>query len=301
MKIDNKCIDFQDITVGILYCGDMGSAVGRLLRKAGLRVVTTCQGRSLRTREQARSSGIEILPGLDEVLAQSNVIFSLVLPAAAIDLAEKYVALHQTHMKNSIFIEANSIGLDKLEQIECLMAKHDISFVDAAIHGTANQLEDIGVLYVSGPKARYIEKICQKVWRVNWLGERIGSASKMKMIMAGISKTLAAMFLDIGVLAERAAMFEPFLKSCHHFYPGVMTAINRTLPTYTRHTPRRVSEIRNIEQMAREYSLRLGITHETGQLLKLVASIDWSHLDPGSLTDIHTIIQRVEEIRLPEN
>lgn len=294
---DNPFTNIHGITVGILYCGDMGSAVGRLLCKAGLRVVTTCQGRSRTTREQARSSGIEILPRFDEVVAQSHVVFSTVLPIAAVDLAQKYAAFHQTHSKNSVFVEANSIGLDKLEQIERLMAEHNISLVDAAIHGTANRLEDIGVLYVSGPMARYIEEICQSVWRVNWLGEQIGSASRIKLIMSGISKTLAAMFLDIGVLAERADLFEPFLQSCHHFYPGIMTAIERMLPTYPRHAARRVSEIKDIEQMAREYRLRLYMTHEAGELLKLVPRVDWSRVDPGSLTDIHTIIQMVEEVR----
>ena len=39
-------------TVGILYCGEMGSAFGKLLRKGGVRVITTCQGRSRATEEQ---------------------------------------------------------------------------------------------------------------------------------------------------------------------------------------------------------------------------------------------------------
>ena len=283
-------------TVGILYCGDMGSALGRLFRKDGLRVVTTCQGRSNSTEEQARLSGIEIFPELDDVIAQSHLVFSLVLPEAAVDVAQQYAARHEMRPKNSVFVDANTIGLEKLEQIERLMSERSIPLVDAAIHGTANRLEDIGVLYISGPRARSVEEICRAVLRVNWLGEQIGSASRMKLIMSGMAKTLAAMFLEIGVLAERADMLEPFLQNCHHFYPGIMTAIGRTLPTYPRHAARRVGEIRDIEHMAQGSQLRLGMTHEAGELIKLVASVDWDLVDLGSPIDIRTIIRSVAKV-----
>jgi 3-hydroxyisobutyrate dehydrogenase-like beta-hydroxyacid dehydrogenase len=283
-------------TVGILYCGDMGSALGRLFRKEGLRVVTTCQGRSSTTEEQARLSGIEILPELDDVVAQSHLVFSIVLPMAAGDVAQQYADRHEMRPKNSVFVEANSNGMEKLTQIERVMSERNIPLVDAAIHGAAHRLEDIGVLYVSGPRARSVEEICRSVLRVDWLGEQIGSASRMKLIMSGMSKTLTATFLEVGVLAERTDMLEPFLENCHHFYSGIMTVIDRTLPTYPRHAARRFNEIGDIEQMAHALQLRLGMTHEAGHLIELIASIDWSQMESGSLEDIRTIIRSVAKV-----
>ena len=112
--MDVKVNDVEhSTTVGILYCGDMGSALGQLFRKSGLRVVTTCQGRSGSTGEQARSSGIEILPELDDVVTQSHLVFSLVLPAAAIDVAWQYTSRHEMRPRGSVFIEANTAGLER--------------------------------------------------------------------------------------------------------------------------------------------------------------------------------------------
>jgi 3-hydroxyisobutyrate dehydrogenase-like beta-hydroxyacid dehydrogenase len=288
-------------TVGILYCGDMGSAFGKLLRKGGLRVVTTCEGRSRVTREQALASGIEILPRLDDVVAQSHIVFSIVLPSAAVDVARQYISCHQMRRQDSIFVEANAIGFETLEQIDRLMVDHNIPLVDAAIHGVAHRLQDLGVLYLSGPSARRVEAICRGLLRVNWLGVDIGSASRMKLLMSAISKGLVALFLEVGALAERADILESFLDSCQQFYPDFMTVIERILPSYPRHAARRAGDIREIEQMAHTLDLRAGMTHEAGELIQLIASLHWDQKELRSPVDIRTIIQSVAKACPPQN
>lgn len=280
-------------TVGILYCGEMGSALGKLLHKSGLRVITTCEGRSRATEEQARSSGIEILPRLVDVVAQSHLVFSLVLPSVAIDVARQYISCHQMRPKDSIYIDANSIGLETLEQIDRLMVEQNIPLVDAAIHGVAHRLEDLGVLYISGPKAGSVEAICRDILRVNRMGVQMGSASRMKLLMSGISKGLVALFLEVGVVAERAHMSECFLESCHYFYPSLMTVIERLLITYPRHAARRVGEIQNIEQLGRALHLRLGMIHEAGDLMQHISKVPWDQGELGTSDDIRKIIQAV--------
>jgi 3-hydroxyisobutyrate dehydrogenase-like beta-hydroxyacid dehydrogenase len=288
-------------TIGILYCGEMGSAFGKLMRKGGMRVVTTCQGRSRATEERARASSMEILPGLDDVVAQSHFVFSLVLPSAAVDVARQYISCSRTRPQDSIFVEANSIGLEALEQIEHLMAEQNIPMVDAAFNGLAHRLEDLGLLHISGPEAGRIGAICEGLLRVNCLGPQIGSASRLKLLMSGIAKGLVALFLEVGVLAEQADMSEPFLESCREFYPALMTIIDRVLATYPRHAVRRTVEIRDIEQMGRMLQLRLGMTHEAGDLIQLMANIPWDRVELGSASDIRTIIQAMAKACLIES
>jgi hypothetical protein len=119
--------------------------------------------------------------------------------------------------------------------------------------------------------------------------------------MSGISKGLVALFLEIGALAERADMSESFLESCRHFYPSLMTVIERVLITYPRHAARRVGEIQDIEQMGRALDLRLGMTHEAGELIQLIASLHWDQVELGSPADIRTIIQSVAKACPPKN
>ena len=289
------------VTVGILYCGEMGSAFGKLLRKGGMRVVTTCQGRSHATEERARSSEIEILPRLDDVVAQSQVVFSLVLPSAAVDVARQYISCHEMRPSGGVFVEANSIGLEALEQIDHMMAEQKIPLVDAAFNGGAQRLEDLGLLHISGPEAGSIEAICRGLLRVNCLGAQIGSASRLKLLMSGIAKGLVALFLEVGALAEQADMLDSFFGSCREFYPAYMTIIDRVLVTYPRHAARRAGEIKEIEQMGRALHMRLGMTHEGGELLQLMARIPWDRMELGSPDDIRMIVQILAKACLLES
>lgn len=61
--------------------------------------------------------GIEILPTLEDVVAQSHFIFSFVLPLAAVDVAQQYLHCSHLHAQDSIFVEGNSIGLEAMGQI----------------------------------------------------------------------------------------------------------------------------------------------------------------------------------------
>ena len=288
-------------TVGILYCGDMGSAVGRLLRKRGLRVVTTFQGRSRTTVDQALASEIEGLPSFEDVVAQSHFVFSLVLPSAAVEVAKQYAGCCHARPQGSIFVEANAIGLETLAEIERLMTEQNVPLVDATIHGAAQRLEDVAVLHLSGPRAKDVEDLFQGLMRVSWLGTRVGSASLMKQLMSAISKSLPGMFLEVGALAERADMLGPFLESCQQFYPSLMTVIERTLPTYPRHAARRAAEVGEIEQLGRAYQLRPGMIHEAGRWIQLMASMPWEQMNLEAPADVRTIIQSVAKAYPPVN
>ena len=289
-----------ETTVGILYCGDMGSTFGKLLHGGGLRVVTTCEGRSATTQRQALASGIEILPKLEDVAAQSHIVFSIVLPSAAVEVARQYIRCGKVRPEDSIFVEANAISQETLEQIDRLMTEQNIPLVDAAIHGV-KRLQSLGILYLSGPKAKCVETICQGLLHVNSVGTRIGSASRMKLLMLALSNGLAALSLEAGVLAERADMLEPFLKSCQQLYPGVMAVVERTLPTYPRHAARRAGDVREIEQMAHALGLRAGLTHEAGELIQLVACLQWDQMKLENPSDIRTIIQSVANAPVSES
>ncbi len=288
-------------TIGILYCGDMGSAFAKLLHNGGLRVVTTCEGRSRTTQEQALASGVEILPSLNDVVAQSHVVFSIVLPSAAVDVARQYAGRHSVRPRDSVFIDANSIGMETIAEIERLMSGLNIPLVYASFHGLAHRLEDLSVLHVSGPEARSVEALCQDLLRVSWLGERIGSASVMKQLMSAISKGLAGLFTEVGVVAEKADMLEPFLRNCQSFYPDLMTIIERILPTYPRHAARRLGELREIEQSGRSFQLRLGMAHEAGRWVQLISSLQWEQLNGGCSYNVPTIIRSVANACPHEN
>ena len=62
--------------VGVLYAGEMGSALGKLLADAGFKVISTLQGRGARTSGLCHQAGLEVVSSFREVVVASDVIIS---------------------------------------------------------------------------------------------------------------------------------------------------------------------------------------------------------------------------------
>ncbi|KAA1283146.1 MAG: hypothetical protein EGP13_03660 [SAR202 cluster bacterium] len=60
-------------SVAILSPGDMGHAIGQLLKEHEMRVLTCLSGRSTRTKELSEKAGIENLPNLNALVEESDV------------------------------------------------------------------------------------------------------------------------------------------------------------------------------------------------------------------------------------
>lgn len=278
-------------TIGILYPGEMGTVLGRLFRAAGFRVVTACEHRSGRTINSAREAGIEVLEGVPSVVAVADVILSLVPPAAAVELARQVADC--TTALPPLYVDANSISPETALQIERLLGESGIRFVDAAIHGLASRLPEQGRMYLSGPDAAALAEQWRAVLPTRFVGDEPGRASAMKMLLSGISKGLVALFLEIALTAREADLLDGFLENCDDFYPAIMAAIGRMLPTYPRHAGRRAQEMGELGGMLRELGLRPGMTAEARGVIAAVADADLAALAEAGELSVRDLIEFV--------
>src|SRR5947207_11017390 len=127
-------------TVGILYPGDMGSSLGKLLAEAGFSVVTTLEGRSPRTCRLCEAAGLTVLGSLRDVVRTSAVVFSVVPPAAAREVAEHYCILAHLASRDAVYVDANPVSPAAAVATAELVRAAGVGFVDGAIHGVAAQL-----------------------------------------------------------------------------------------------------------------------------------------------------------------
>src|SRR2546430_2733399 len=78
--------------VGILSPGDMGSAVGNILAQGGVEVFTSLAGRGELTRLRAKEAGIRDAGSLDSLVAEVDLILSILVPSEAVPVAEAIAA-----------------------------------------------------------------------------------------------------------------------------------------------------------------------------------------------------------------
>jgi len=281
--------------VGIVYPGDMGCALGRLLADDGVRVVTTTAGRSQRTVRLCRDAGLEVLDSLDEVMGAAQIVMSLVPPSAARAVAGECCAAAPRDA-SFVYVDVNSISPETACQIARTIDAAGHEFVDASIHGLAAQLEHHGTLYLSGPRAQTIADLTGRLLRTQVVGREPGAASALKMMLGGLSKGLVALFLEMGLMASQAGTLEAVLKEYEVYYPGVMTAIERLLPTYPRHAARRGDELREVGRTMRSYGLTPAMASAAEEVIGAVGRLRLDEARDAGDSSSWSVREVVEEV-----
>ena len=261
-------------TIGILFPGEMGSSLGKLLAEASFRVVTTLEGRGPRTARLCRDAGLEVLDSIGKVVRASNIVISLVTPAAASDVAEHFCDCAHLSARAPVFIDANSISPSTVQTISRMVSRSRCRFVDASIHGLASRVRNQATMYLSGRGTQAIAELFAPAVRTKFLGEAPGTASAFKMLMAGMSKGLVALFLEMGVAARKFGLLDDLLAGYREFYPGIMIALERMVPTYPQHAARRSEEMGELEETLESIGLLPHTVHGVRQTISRLGRLE---------------------------
>jgi 3-hydroxyisobutyrate dehydrogenase-like beta-hydroxyacid dehydrogenase len=259
----------------------MGSSLGKVLREDGFRVVTTVAGRSSRTAALCRQAGLETLNSLAEVVEAAHVMFVVVPPAAVRSVLEDYRSLAHRAPPAAVYVDVSPVRPEEKTAIGQQFEGTGVAYIDAALHGVAAQMRDLVTLYLSGPGADWLAHLLAGSLRVKYLGPHVGQASAFKMLLGGMSKGLVALFLEMAGLAQETGLVDELLEDYRHFYPGVMTAVERILPTYRQHAARRADEMGELEATMRSQGLEPCLV---GGARRLIGTLARSDLSAGSPT-----------------
>ena len=234
-------------TIGVLYPGELGSTFAKLLVESGFRVVTTLEGRSLRTRKLCHDAGLNVLDSVGQVLKCAPIVISFVPPGAALQVAENVAVLVKGESRRLLYVDANSISPLTAVKISDLLSQQHVDFVDASIRGLASQLRQAGILFLSGARAVDLSDQFGSIMRVKVVGDAPGQASALKMVLSCLPKGLIGLFSETMLFAREMGLLDEAMEICEEFYPGVMEVVERMLPTYPQHAARRSEELQEVE------------------------------------------------------
>jgi len=283
-------------TVGIVYPGEMGSTLGRLLVQSGMPVITTTEGRGLRTRQLTEGARLLILPRLRDVAERADVVLSTVPPAAARAVAQCFVASRPERCRPQIYADLNSVSPETARSVEEVVGPVGLDFVDGAVHGLASRLPQRGTLYLSGRAAPELARLLGRALRVRVLGEDAGQASAFKMMISGMAKGVVALFVEMSLTARRAGMLAELLACYRDAYPETMALVERMLPTYPRHAPRRAEEARQVEQTVRALGARPCLTRGTREVTEELLRADLPLVDETGLDRAWSVSELIEAL-----
>ena len=213
-------------TVGILSPGDMGHGVGRALREYnGLRVITDLSGRSARTRGLAEAAGFEDVGSLGAVVAASDLVLSIMPPAAAEDFAASIA--HMIGADGPIFADMNAVAPETVRRIAARFPAE--RFVDGGIVGPSPKGPKPTRFYVSGAAASAMEALASERIAVRPLGPEIGRASAQKMLYSALNKGYWALQAAVLTAAERAGLTEELRAELAFSQPAVLARMEERI------------------------------------------------------------------------
>jgi 3-hydroxyisobutyrate dehydrogenase-like beta-hydroxyacid dehydrogenase len=203
----------SEIGIGVVGTGDMGSAVGGALVRAGYRVVTALDGRSAASRRLAAAQRLEDLGSLDAVVREADLVLSIVPPAAAAELARDAARAMRATGARPVFADCNAVAPATVRSIAREITATGAPFVDVGIVGRApGPGGEHTRFYVSGAaRAALLELDVPELTLVD-LGEEVGAASAIKMAYSALNKGTDALLATVLLAAERLGVREPLMR-----------------------------------------------------------------------------------------
>ena len=199
--------------VAVVGTGDMGSAVGGALVRAGYRVVTAGERRSAPSRKLAAEAGIEDLGSLEAVVREARLVLSIVPPAAATTFAAEVVGAMRAAGARPVFADCNAVAPETVLAIERALEPTGAPFVDVGIVGRGPGVgRERTRFYVSGAaRAAVLDLDVDEIAFID-LGSDVGTASAMKMAYSALNKGIDALLATVLLAAERLGVRAPLIR-----------------------------------------------------------------------------------------
>ena len=259
-------------TVAILSPGDMGHAVGQLLREHELKVVTCLTGRSQRTKDLAELAGIADVPDLNDMVAQSQIILSISVSEMVPSICQQVADAIKVTNANVLFAECNAISPQLSRQMEPIITEAGGRYIDASIVGGPPLNGSSPRFYASGDNTAEFEGLANFGLDVRTAGTEVGQASGIKMCYAAMTKGSSALYSELLMAAEMMGLSDLVKAEFQSSQPAVLQRMERGLPGVPAKARRWVSEMEEIKDTFEHLGLTPHLFQGVADIYRMIGS-----------------------------
>ena len=283
-------------TLAILSPGDMGHAIGRLLRENELLVLTCLIGRSSRTRELSESAGIIDVPDMNDLVEQSDVVMSVTVSEAVPRLCKEIADAVKATGTDLLFAECNAIAPALSREMEGVLNASGARYVDASIIGGPPRNGSSPRVYASGDNVAEFEQLRDFGLDVRNLGPELGRASGIKMCYAAMTKGTTALHAELLIAAEKLGLTEEVMAEFAGSQPAVVQRMEGWLPGMPAKSRRWVSEMQEIEKTFSDLGLTPDIFKGVAEMYRMIGATPLGDENPESRDKDRTLQETVRII-----
>ncbi len=237
----------QQIKLGLVGYGEVGSTIGRGLRESGLHSVVAYDKfafdgpYSSLIQRRAQEAGVNLLREPRHLADQADIILGVTPGSASLDSA---AALEQHLTPTHLFIDVASATPKIKRMVATRLASSGATLGDASIVGTPADGHGLPIL-ASGPAGeRMRDSLVPWGMRIEAVGPEIGTASGIKIlrsvVMKGLEALLVECLLGASELGIDATILQSIDRSFQRSFPEMANAL---LTTGAIHAERRAEEV----------------------------------------------------------
>ncbi len=278
--------------IAILSPGEMGHSVGRCLIAGGYDVATCLTGRSERTRSLTTAAGIRDVPGLDELVRESDLILAILVPDQTRSLAEQVADAIRRTGSSPAYAECNAISPDSAREIGEIISDAGGRFIDAGIIGGPPGGREMTRFYASGPHEDLLAQLDGHGILVRLLGGETGRASGIKMCYASVTKGTSALHAAALIAAEVMGLGEELLAEFEESQSQRLKAMGG-LNSLSAKAFRWIGEMQEIAATYEQAGVSPGFHEGAEAIFRLIAESPIGHERPETVDRNRTLEETV--------
>ncbi|MDA0264258.1 MAG: DUF1932 domain-containing protein [Chloroflexi bacterium] len=269
-------------TVAILSPGDMGHAIGQLLKEHELEVLTCLSGRSQRTRALSEKAGITDVPDLNDLVQQSDILLSITVSEAVPGLCREVADAVKATGADLLFAECNAIAPALSKEMEGVLTASGARYVDASVIGGPPRNGSSPRLYSSGDNVAELMQLREFGLDVRDLGPQLGRASGIKMCYAAMTKGTTALQAELLIAAEKQGLTKELMAEFEDGMPALVRRMEGWMPGMPAKSRRWVSEMEQIEATFDGLGLTPNIFKGVADMYRMIGSTPLGDENPES-------------------
>jgi len=279
--------------IAILMPGDMGHGVGRALRRHGHDVLTCLAGRSERTRGLAAAAGMRDAGSLEALVAEADLILSILPPEAAVAQAGAVAAAMTATGVRPLYVDCNAVSPMTAREVGGIITAAGAPFIDCGIIGVAPGKGKPTRFHVSGPDTGAMERLDGKGIQVLPLGPEIGRASALKMVYAGLTKGTMTLHTAMLLAAWQLGVYDEAVAEYADSQPAALQAMQGRVPRIPADAGRWIGEMEEIAATLAAAGVTTGFHDGAAEICRVLDRTPFATETRETLDQSRTIDQAI--------
>jgi 3-hydroxyisobutyrate dehydrogenase-like beta-hydroxyacid dehydrogenase len=273
-------MDRQQIRLGLIGYGEIGSTLGRGLRDEGLGEIASYDKYAFNgpfaelIQSRAAAAHVPLVRSPQELAARSDLLLGVTPGSASVESADAF-APHLT--SDHLFVDLASATPNVKRSVGRIFGGSGAGIGDASIMGTPHADGYCLPILSSGPAAQAFRDLMNP-WglKIECVDGGLGAASGIKILRSVVMKGLEALLVECVLGARRYGIDQAVLESLAKFMDGrpFQQTANFLLTTDVIHAARRAEEAQMSLEALQEAGVDGRMTQATADKLAWVAGLN---------------------------